>query len=102
MAGIHTGKAPVIDREISIDSDLSALVPAWVDETEEEVICYYESLSNFIPQVVRDWYDEHSYSKRYNVAIPYLEQDSRYTEALDHYEYFSNHFSNDNNNEGFS
>jgi len=102
MAGVHTGKAPVIDREISIDSDLSALVPAWVDETEEEVFCYYESLSNFIPHNVRDWFEEHIYSKKYNVAEPFLSQSSRYSEALSLYEHFCNYFETNSNNEGFS
>lgn len=102
MAGVHTGKAPVIDREISIDSDLSALVPAWVDETEEEVHCYYENLSNFIPQNVRDWIEEHNYNKRYNTAVPYLMQSNRYTEAIGIYEYFCEYFNANSNNEGYS
>ena len=102
MAGIRCGGVPHIDRDIESGSDVSLLIPAWTLELEDRFLLFYERLTNFIPQTVIDWLQEHEYSKEYNVGVPYLQQSSRYIEALEVFKSATTFFSSGGNKEGFS
>ncbi len=77
-------------------------MPAWTDEEEYQITLYYENVHNFIPWNVIEFVHEHSYSETYNIALNYLEQDCRYSEAIRRYDEFMSYFSSGSNNEGYS
>jgi hypothetical protein len=101
-AGIRSGAIPYSDREVDASSDLSKLIPVWIDESDDEVTCYYENLNNFISWNVLEFIHEHEYSDTYGNSLPYLQQDSRYVQALEYYQNCVAHFKSGNNNEGYS
>mgnify|MGYP003626225662 CR=1 FL=1 len=102
IAGFRSGSISQSDREVESSSNLSELFPVWQDDTEEEIFCYYENVSNFIPSNCIQWLEEHDYSKEYGASLPFMEQSARYVEALEVFNSSMSHFSSGKNNEGYS
>jgi hypothetical protein len=81
---------------------LSKLVPAWTDEQELKIYCYYENIHNFIPLNCIQWLEEYEYDLKFNASLPFHYQSARYVEAVEIYESSLAHFKSGGNNEGLS